>query len=72
MGTPAPYNISHYNNNFPSENIYEMGFRVVDHIDAMLAYWDRNQVCRFANNAYLQFFKKSNSLSFSVFGEMLR
>ena len=59
MGTPALYNISHYNNNLPSENIYEMGFRVVDHIDAMLAYWDRNQVCRFANNAYLQFFKKS-------------
>ncbi|MEO5783227.1 MAG: PAS domain-containing protein [Ginsengibacter sp.] len=59
MGTPSPYNISHYNNNLPSENIYEMGFRVVDHIDAMLAYWDINQVCRFANNAYLQFFKKS-------------
>lgn len=59
MGTPALYNISPHNNSLPSGNLYEMGFRVVDHIDAMLSYWDRNQVCRFANNAYLQFFKKS-------------
>ena len=59
MGTPAPYNIKQYSNNLPSGNLYEMGFRVVDHIDAMLSYWDKNQVCRFANNAYLQFFKKS-------------
>lgn len=32
---------------------------VVDHVDAMLAYWDTNLLCRFANNAYLQWFGKS-------------
>lgn len=37
----------------------EMGMLVTDHIDAMLAYWDRNQVCRFANNAYREWFGKS-------------
>jgi PAS domain S-box-containing protein len=28
-------------------------------IDAMLAYWDKNQICRFANNAYLKWFGRS-------------
>lgn len=32
--------------------------RVADSISAMLAYWDRNQVCRFANAAYLEWFGK--------------
>ncbi len=37
----------------------DIGLRVADHIDAMLAYWDKNQVCRFANNAYVEWFGKS-------------
>ncbi|GAB2813311.1 PAS domain-containing protein [Ferruginibacter profundus] len=37
----------------------EMGLLVSDHITAMLAYWDTNQVCRFANNAYIEWFGKS-------------
>lgn len=32
---------------------------LVDHLDAMLAYWDKNQVCGFANNAYRSWFGKS-------------
>lgn len=32
---------------------------VVDHVDAMLAYWDKELLCRFANEAYLQWFGKS-------------
>lgn len=36
-----------------------IGLFVADHIEAMLAYWDKNQVCRFANNAYLSWFGKS-------------
>ncbi|MFB9842698.1 PAS domain-containing sensor histidine kinase [Mucilaginibacter ginsenosidivorans] len=33
---------------------------VADHISAMLAYWDKNLVCRFANTAYLDWFGKSS------------
>jgi PAS domain S-box-containing protein len=29
---------------------------IADHISAMLAYWDTNLVCRFANSAYLDWF----------------
>ncbi|MEO7776387.1 MAG: PAS domain-containing protein [Fibrobacteria bacterium] len=32
---------------------------MADQIDAMLAYWDSNLVCRFANKAYVQWFGKS-------------
>jgi PAS domain S-box-containing protein len=34
---------------------------IVDHISAMLAYWDRDQVCVFANEAYQDWFGKSRS-----------
>lgn len=33
--------------------------RFVDNIDASLAYWDSNGVCRFANHAYLKLFGKT-------------
>lgn len=32
---------------------------LVDHLDAMVAYWDANQVCVFANNAYKDWFGRS-------------
>lgn len=32
---------------------------LVDHLDAMVAYWDINQVCVFANNAYRHWFGKA-------------
>ncbi|MGZ3899658.1 MAG: ATP-binding protein [Bacteroidia bacterium] len=31
---------------------------VTDHISAMLAYWDKNLICRFANSAYVEWFGK--------------
>ncbi len=39
--------------------INNLGLLVADHIRAMLAYWDKDQICRFANNAYLEWFNKS-------------
>ncbi len=47
------------NSGRPEINANELGLLVTDHINAMLAYWDRNQVCRFANNAYREWFGKS-------------
>jgi PAS domain S-box-containing protein len=40
----------------PWDNI---GLKAVNHISAMLAYWDRDEICRFANDAYLDWFGKA-------------
>lgn len=48
-----------YNPELPPRQIADIAIEVVNHISAMVAYWDRNQVCRFANNAYRQWFGKS-------------
>jgi signal transduction histidine kinase len=34
----------------------ELALLITDQVSAMLAYWDRNLVCRFANNAYVEWF----------------
>ncbi|SEC56269.1 ATP-binding protein [Paenibacillus sp. GP183] len=37
----------------------EFALALVEQIQAMLSYWDRNQVCKFANHAYQDWFGKS-------------
>jgi len=38
------------------ERVCALLFDLVDHLDAMVAYWDRDQRCRFANQAYKAWF----------------
>lgn len=37
----------------------QIALRVVNHISAMVAYWDNNQRCVFSNDAYLDWFGKT-------------
>lgn len=41
------------------KKLSEIGITVVDHVAAMLAYWDKNLMCRFANDAYKEWFGKT-------------
>ncbi len=43
----------------PLKHKRDIGMLVSDNIEAMLAYWDKDQVCRFANKAYLNWFGKT-------------
>ncbi len=41
-----------------SPELAHIVLELVDHVDVLLAYWDANQVCRFANRAYIEWFGK--------------
>lgn len=43
----------------PADQLGEIVLTLVDHLDAMVAYWDLDQVCVFANHAYLEWFGKT-------------
>ncbi len=40
-------------------NQNSLAIKVADHIAAMIAYWDKNLICRFANSAYSNWFGKT-------------
>ena len=50
-------------------DVAELALRVADHAPAMLAYWNADQVCLFANEAYRTWFGKSRS---AVVGSTMR
>src|SRR5215831_19076397 len=37
-------------------NRESLGLLVADHVSAILAYWDKNMVCQFANDSYRYWF----------------
>jgi diguanylate cyclase (GGDEF)-like protein/PAS domain S-box-containing protein len=41
------------------EDQFGIALFLLDHLDAMVAYWDANEVCQFANNAYREWFGKT-------------
>ena len=57
---PKPVNNNFSGKSVSNDEIFSaICSRFVDNIDALLAYWDSNGVCRFANNAYLKLFGKT-------------
>src|SRR6185437_11321470 len=44
---------------YVSRSLSELSLLISDHVTAMLAYWDKDLVCRYANSAYVDWFCKT-------------
>ena len=53
----------------PPDTMADVALRVADHTPAMLAYWNRDLICEFANEAYRAWFGKSRA---EVVGSSMR
>lgn len=42
------------------DNTSQLAHRVIDRISAMIAYWDSDLICRFANSSYLEWFGRTS------------
>lgn len=45
----------------PGSDLPSLALTVIDRVPAMMAYWDRDEICRFANQAYLAWFGKTRA-----------
>jgi len=55
----------------PLTDSREVGLRLLDHIDAMVAYWDIDRICIFANNAYIARYGKTREEIVGISQEQL-
>lgn len=55
MHAPSPPDFTSMKDDPRADAAYHMGL-LVDRVSTMLAYWDRDLICRFANRAYLTWF----------------
>ena len=44
-----------------NEKFNDLGLRVADNVSALLSYWDDKEICRYANNAFGEWFGKSKA-----------
>src|SRR5690606_28595527 len=53
------------------DGVTDIVVELVDHLDAMIAFWDIDQVCVFANHAYLAWFGKTREQMIGITLEQL-
>ncbi len=49
------------NRNTPPDTFNKIGLVIADKIGALLSYWDKDEICRYANNSFIEWFGKSKT-----------